>query len=119
MREDEYWVRLEFRLCSEFAGLTDPALNMFWCDGIAPDQYDEHGEHSLVRGTAWVGRDGQQPWQFVLLMGRCPSREDVDWAALLPAADATGWLSVDVARKALKLDPLRPRPDAGPSTPTT
>jgi len=39
MSESDYWERLEFRLCGEFAGMADRRLAFLWCDGFMPQWY--------------------------------------------------------------------------------
>ena len=42
----------------------------------------------------------------------------VNWSALLPPDDVTGWLSLDLDRKAVTIDPRAAYPDPGPSLDT-
>ena len=44
MTEDEFWVRLEFRVSREFAGLADPVLRSYGCDGFVPEELEQHGD---------------------------------------------------------------------------
>ena len=39
MTEADYWLRLEFRVCRELAGMEDKALRSLWCDGFIPEVY--------------------------------------------------------------------------------
>lgn len=43
---------------------------------------------------------------------RVRSWDDADWDALLPPDDVTGWLSLDVDEKTLRIDPAAAYPDA-------
>src|SRR4051812_44885868 len=107
MEEDDYWVRLEFRICREFQGFDDPKLRRNWCDGLVAEQYDLPARTPCVRSRAWCGPDGQQTWQFRLYVDPgTRSRGDIDWAALLPDDRTTGWLSPDLQRRTMTIDPL-------------
>ncbi|GIJ34539.1 hypothetical protein [Micromonospora sediminimaris] len=37
MDEQDFWVRLEFRICAEFRGFEDRHLRWYWCDGLVAD----------------------------------------------------------------------------------
>jgi hypothetical protein len=52
------------------------------------------------------GQEGQERWQFVLYLGPARPREEIDWAAMLPAEDVTGWLKLDFKTKFMKVNPL-------------
>ena len=39
MSERDFWVSLEYRLCGEFAGLSERRYQYFWCDGFIPGHY--------------------------------------------------------------------------------
>ena len=80
MTEYEYFQNLEFRVCRELAGMQDDALRDWWCDGFVPDAFDVVGERCRITGRAWIGRDGQTCWQFVLYLGRARPRDQIDWA---------------------------------------
>jgi hypothetical protein len=112
--EKTFWYSLEFRICEEFAGFDDTALraNCGWCDGLIPEEYDLQSEQPCVRGTAYCGRSGQERWRFTLLLGnRADSPADIDWQSLLPADDATGWLSPHPHERTMILDPCSAYPD--------
>jgi hypothetical protein len=58
------------------------------------------------------GGGTQTLWNFVVLLG--PSiveREAVQWAGLVPAEDATGWLSLDFENRFMKVKPSAALPD--------
>jgi hypothetical protein len=112
VEEDDYWVRLEFRICAEVRGFDDLQLRGNWCDGLVAEEYDLLPPKPCIRGRAWFGPDGQQPWEFSLLVDpNTRSRTDIDWAALLPGDRSTGWLSPDPQRKTMTIDPLGGHPD--------
>lgn len=115
MTENEYFDHLEYRVCRELAGMRDAALRDWWCDGLVADAFDVVGRRCRVTGRAWVGRDGQECWQFALYLGPARPREQIDWAAVLPPEDVTGWLSMDFRTKFMKLNPLAARADGEPA----
>ena len=76
MEEQEFWKRLEFRICAEFQGLADKRLR-------------------------------QERWEFTLIIDpEAHEREAIDWLALLPADELTGWLSPDLYAKTIAIEPL-------------
>jgi hypothetical protein len=112
MDEDDFWIRLEFRICAELQGFEDKHLRWYSCDGLIAEDYDLRGEQPCIRGKAWAGPDGQEPWRFILLVGPATrSREEIDWSALLPDDRTTGWLSPHPERKLMVIDPLSGYPD--------
>ena len=106
MEEQEFWRRLEFRVCAEFAGFADRQLRHYWCDGLRPEEYYLAGAEPQIRGLAWCGPSGQEPWRFTLGVGRpgAPGGR-IDWAALLPDDKMTGWLIPDPQAKILRMLP--------------
>ncbi|MFB9852694.1 hypothetical protein ACFFMR_20160 [Micromonospora andamanensis] len=112
MDEQDFWVRLEFRVCAEFQGFEDRHLRWYWCDGLVPEEYELLAAEPCIRGRAWCGPSGQEPWRFVLHIGRgARTRAEIPWAALLPSEGATGWLSPDPGSKTLLMSPLAGCPE--------
>ncbi|MBX7266296.1 hypothetical protein KIF24_09855 [Micromonospora sp. Llam7] len=54
MEEDDFWMRLESRICGELQGFEDRQLRWNWCDGLVAEQYDLLREEPCIRGRAWV-----------------------------------------------------------------
>jgi hypothetical protein len=107
MDETDYWGRLEFRVCREFDGTSDRELQYLWCDGFIPQEYLIDDALPRITGHAWIcsGRV-QDKWKFTLLLPRpFSSREEIDWASLLPADDVTGWLSLDRHGRRMQMEP--------------
>ena len=104
--EAEFWSALEYRITSELWGFEDQVLRSLWCDGLVPEEYDLRADTPCIRGTAYCGQSGQDRWRFTLLLG-LPGQRDrqIDWSALLPAEELTGWLSVHPRERALIVDP--------------
>ncbi|WFE47970.1 hypothetical protein [Verrucosispora sp. WMMD1129] len=106
MDEQDFWVRLEFRICAEFRGFEDQHLRWYWCDGLVAEQYELLSAEPFIRGRAWCGPGGQERWRFVLRIGRGPrTRAEIPWPALLPSEQATGWLSADRRRRTMLISP--------------
>src|SRR4051794_10628563 len=94
------------------AGLRDRRLQHYWCDGLIPLDFAVSGKKCRMSGTAYFGETGQDIWSFVVLLGDETTGWDrINWRALLPANDVTGWLAIDFEKKLIKLNPLRARPD--------
>jgi len=121
--ENEYFNFLEGRVSGELAGMREPELRSWWCDGFLPEKFVVTRSGSHVAGRVWMdpgkrkGRGEQALWNFVLLLGRRPvERDQVQWAQLLPAADATGWLSLDFEHQFMKIKLSAAHPDAQAAT---
>ncbi len=112
MTEKEYFLRLEWRIGREMAGMRDPSLRHYWCDGLVPDQFAVSGDKCRITGLAYFGESGQELWSFVVLLGsETTVREKVDWKSLLPGENMTGWLALDFEKKLIKVNPFRARAD--------
>jgi hypothetical protein len=113
MEEKEYWLALEYRLCDEFRGMVESRLSDYWCDGIFGELYLVNEPRPRILGAAWIaGRRHYGEWKFELLLPHpVRSREDIEWAALLPADDVTRWLTVDKERRFIQIEPAAAVPD--------
>lgn len=113
MDEAHFWGSLEFRLCSEFAGLPERRYQYFWCDGFAPCDYLLEGPSPRITGKCWICNGPKQDeWDFVLLLpAPVGSRAEIAWSALHPAENVTGWMSFDEARRYLEIEPAVAEPD--------
>jgi hypothetical protein len=115
MDESAFWVHLEYRICQEIAGLKQPELQPFWCDGFIPGRYDLGEPSPRIVGRVWIGigpRE-QQEWEFALVLpGPVTSRGAIEWSALLPPLDVTRWLTLDPIGKRLVVEPAVAVPDA-------
>ena len=85
MDEAEFWGRLEFRICEEFAGFADRQLRHYWCDGLVPEEYDLAGAEPHINGVAY-GPGGELPAGRVLRLRHQPG----------PRADRPGALPAEV-----------------------
>jgi hypothetical protein len=104
--EDQFFRHLEMRVSGELAGMRQKELRSLWCDGFTPDDFQIHGERCRFIGRVWlVFGQREEQWQFVLYLGPARPREKIDWAALLPAKDVTGWLALDFETKFMKVNP--------------
>ena len=118
--EREYFIALEYRVCRELAGMRDENLRIIWCDGFLPDpQIEISRRHRRVTGKFWIGFGGShhELWDFHLLLGPIvKDRQQIDWAALLPPDEVTGWLSMYFESKLLVVRPYAIYPEILPST---
>lgn len=109
MEEQEFWQRLEIRICAEFPGFADLRLRFYWCDGLVPEDYELASAEPRISGAAWIGQKGQarqEPWRFSLVVGlEGASPGQIDWSTLLPRDRLTGWLTPDPQKKTLRIDP--------------
>ena len=105
------------RVSGELAGMRQRELRSLWCDGFIPDVFEVVGQRCRISGEVWMAFDQerQELWDFVVYLGPARPREQIDWAALLPAEDLTGWLSLDFETKFMKVDPFVAHPDGEPT----
>jgi hypothetical protein len=114
MTENEYWSRLEYRLCREMDGVEEWHRSRYWCDDIYPNSLSLEASQPRIEGEAWIGTGAreQQRWTFEFVLPRAfAARDLVPWAELLPADDVTGWLEMDVEGRRLRIEPGIAVPD--------
>jgi hypothetical protein len=112
--EADYWVSLEYRVGREFAGMRENHLRYLWCDGFVPERYLLDDRPPRITGRAWIC-DGprQAEWAFTLLLPNpVGSQDEIDWPALLPPENVTGWLAVDPRGKRIEIEPAAAVPDS-------
>ena len=107
MNEADYWISLEFRVCREFAGMPEKRLRGLWCDGFVPAQYVLNSPPPRITGRCWICNGPKQAeWEFALLFPKpFRSREDIDWATLLPPENVTRWIAFDERRQYIEIEP--------------
>jgi hypothetical protein len=117
LTEREYFGHLEMRVSRELAGMRQRELQSLWCDGLIAEAFEIVGERCRMTGQVWMafGQQRQQPWNFVVYLGPARSREEIDWAAMLPREDVTGWLSLDFQTKFMKVNPFAADSDSEPT----
>lgn len=113
MDEKLFWISLEFRICDEFAGLPERRYQYFWCDGFYPDDYRLDAPLPRISGKTWIcNGPAQDEWDFALVLPHSyPSREEIDWATLLPPKDLTCWMAFDESRRYIEIEPAVAIPD--------
>ena len=73
LTETDYFGHLEMRLSREFAGMRDPDLRGWWCDGFIPEKFVATGKGCHVSGKVWIDSGGPQAlWNFVVLLALRP-----------------------------------------------
>jgi hypothetical protein len=117
LTERDYFGHLEMRVSRELAGMRQRELQSLWCDGFIADAFEVVGERCRMTGQVWMafGRARQEPWNFVVYLGPARSRQEIDWAAMLPGEDVTGWLALDFDSKFMKVNPFVTHPDGEPA----
>ena len=111
--EKTFWICLEYRLCGEFAGLSDRRYRSFWCDGFEPINFLLDGASPRIIGRCWICKGNRQSkWKFSLLLPEpCDSRDNINWKSLLPAVNMTRWMSFDEDRQYIEIEPAVAIPD--------
>ena len=68
-----------------------------------------------IVGQAWICNGPRQDeWEFTLFLPHAVgSRDEMDWASLLPAENLTKWLVLDQSGKRIQIEPLAAVPDGG------
>jgi hypothetical protein len=114
MDQNEYWSRLEYRLCDEFKGMTDGRFGDLWCDGFLPEAYLIQQKPPIITGKVWIVKvQDQKQWNFKLfLRRRFKSIDEIDWKKYLPPPNVTNWLAVDWDREIIQIEPTAAVPDA-------
>jgi hypothetical protein len=113
MEEADYWGRLEYRICREFAGMQNWDLRHYWCDGLIPERYRLGDSEPRITGRAWICRgQKQEEWEFTLFLpAPAGTPDDIDWASLLPPENATRWLAFEPGSKRIQFEPSAAVPD--------
>ena len=108
MNEEDFWARLEYRICDELARMGEKRPRALWCDGIVPRQFLVEEAVPRIIGYAWMatGSREQDQWDFVLFLpGPVPSQDALEWSSLLPPDGATDWLEIDQPAKTIQIHP--------------
>lgn len=113
MDENAYWSSLEYRVCSELDGMPRKHRGALWCDGFCPEAYLLADEPPRIVGHCFIGYSPDiDEWRFELhLPAKVRSREEIDWASLLPPDNRTCWLAIDESRRRLQIEPAVAIPD--------
>src|SRR5258708_3756899 len=113
MDEKTFWIKLEFRLCSEFAGLSERRDQYFWCDGFIPSLYNRDNDRPMISGHVWIcNGQRQEEWRFTLILRKTiRTREEIDWDSLLPPENMPRWMSFDEECLYLEIEPAVAVPD--------
>jgi hypothetical protein len=93
--------------------MTDRHLRYLWCDGFFPQQYLLNDRTPRITGRAWIcNGQKQEEWDFTLFLPNpVGSRQQINWAALLPPENATRWLAIDPVRQRVEIEPAAAVPD--------
>ena len=104
--EQDFWSRLEFRVCREIEKMPAFRRQQLWCDGFISEDYLLDRSPGLITGVVWIGSGScQEQWTFRLLLpSSSSSASQVAWSEILPQEEVTGWLGVNANKKELKVD---------------
>lgn len=119
-----YWRSLEHRIRQQIRYSGRPELTNLEPDGMVVDAYEVGSTPPRIEGTCWFKRrrwwssssrprrtaaDAKLgPYRFVIALDSQPTAAapaDLDYDALLPEADRTGWLTVDLEAGLVTIDP--------------
>jgi hypothetical protein len=94
-------------------------LRYLWCDGFIPEQYLLDDSTPRITGRAWIYNGPKQDqWGFTLFLPHpIGSRDELEWASLLPPENVTRWLALDQRSKRIQIEPSAAVPD--PTSPGT
>jgi hypothetical protein len=111
--QQEFQGNLEFRICREFAGMSDGKLRELWCDGVMLEAFLVDDPRPRILGGAWICTDSnQEVWRLELLLPRrLQSVYELHWETLLPAENVTKWLAIDRENKLIQIEPAAAEPD--------
>ena len=117
LTELDYFGHLEMRVSRELASMRQRELQSLWCDGFIVEAFETVGERCRAIGQVWMafGQERQELWSFVVYLGAARPRDEIDWAAVLPPEEVTGWLSLDFETKFMKVNPFVAHPDGEPA----
>lgn len=116
MGEADYWEHLEYRVSRELSGFAQNAVDRLWCGAFLPEAYVVHDPTPRIEGRVWIGTGSSayEEWEFTLLvLHPVVSRDEIDWAALLPPDAVTGWLALDPSGGRLEIQPAAAVPISG------
>jgi hypothetical protein len=113
MDQKEFESHLEYRICREFSGMSERRLRALWCDGVILGAFALDDPEPRILGGAWICNGSEQEeWRLELLLSRpFKSRDEIHWEELLPADGLTKWMSVDLQRKHIQIEPAAAVPD--------
>jgi hypothetical protein len=115
MDEPAFWGELEHRVSREFEGMrgANNHLRSFGCDGLVPHKYHLEDPDPRITGLAWIIKDDdQQEWEFTLFLPHpCASREAIEWETLLPPANVTKWIALDIEARRIQFEPMAAMPE--------
>jgi hypothetical protein len=60
LRDEQFWLKLEYVLCGWFRACGDRSLGGFWCDGVIPEFAADTREGIEVTGIAWIVENRKQ-----------------------------------------------------------
>lgn len=108
MEERDFWFKLWRRIQEEIYASDREDLQGFSSDWMDWDSYVLHQTPPRLRGVILLGVGGHESWRYVLHLsglGEVRSVDDIEWQSLLPDERRTGWLTANIEKKLLEIDP--------------
>ena len=112
MLDQEFCEYLEYEICKVFANNKNENLKHFTCDGVLLPTFESQYSQKFVNDnrqvlmTAYLGLDGQDKYELVLLFGRKAQSKyarNLDISECVPNPVADNWLEVDIEKKIIKV----------------
>jgi hypothetical protein len=110
MIDDNFCSALEAKLSHGFAASEDPAIRLFWCDGVLLPLFERDlwlksvNDRREIPMSAFTGPTGQEKYELILKLGpKSLSRyaRQLDLEYCLSELDTHDWLEVDIVNKIL------------------
>ena len=114
MEEQDFWARLEYRVCREFVGMPDTQLRSFGAMASSRKTTSSMtARHVSLAGLGFAKARGKtNGTSRSFLPHPVDSPDKIDWASLLPAENVTRWLAVDQHDKRIQIEPSAAVPDS-------
>ncbi len=110
---EEFCIRLEYRLCKEFAKSNDIELKYYWCDGVSWFPADNQltkkyvNDKRKITTKAWIGKDGQGEYEATIHFGKkalSKYAKGLDLTETIPELKSESeWIEIDIEKKTIKI----------------
>lgn len=109
----DFLVHLNYYLEDAFANSPDEEINQLWCDGIAEPSFSSQLtfkdiiESKKINTNAWIGIDGQSPYEMVINLGEksvAQLKQGLSLKDSLPSWTSMDWISIDTENKIIEVN---------------
>jgi hypothetical protein len=73
LRDEKFWLMLEYGISGWFRTCGDKSLGGFWCDGFVPERAQDTRNGIDVSGVVWIG-DGRSSQHMCAFTAAIPQR---------------------------------------------